>query len=223
MPRSVKMPLFAATACLLALVPLAIAAYKIGPTSRLDNTLLLRLVRPESSPLYDPAEVIRLLGELPVVIVLLGGIVMLGRHFGRRREALVAVAVVIGAGATTQLLKFVFAYPRFKDAWWTGPHELAFPSGHSTAVASLSVALILVVPAVHRLSAAVVGVLATGAVGIAVVVLGWHYPSDVLGGLLVAGAWGFAALAYLRLRADRDGAVTTGERHHSSHLAVSPD
>jgi membrane-associated phospholipid phosphatase len=223
MPRSVKWPLLGAVACLLALVPLAFAAYKIGPTSHLDNTLLLRIVRDEGSSAYLPAEVISLIGELPVVIVLLAGIVLLGRHLGRRREALVAVAVVLGAGVTTQLLKFVFAYPRFQDAWWMNPHELAFPSGHTTAAASLSIALLLVVPPPHRLAAAAVGVLATGGVGISVVVLGWHYPSDVIGGLLVASAWGLGALAYLRFKDDRGGALSSDERRRSGHLAVSTD
>ncbi len=221
MPRTVKRPLIGAIACLLALVPLAIAAYKIGPTSRLDNTLLLRMARPESSPLYGPSEIVRLLGELPVVVLLVGALVVLGNQAGRRREALAGAAVVIGAGATTQILKHVFAYPRFENVWWTTSHELAFPSGHTTAVASLSIALVLVVPQAHRLSAAAVGVLATGAVAIAVMLLGWHYPSDVLGGLLVASAWGLGAVAYLRFRADHDGAVNSDERSRPRNLVVS--
>ncbi len=44
MPRNVKIPLLGAIACLLALVPVAIAAYKIGPTVRLDRDILMRLV-----------------------------------------------------------------------------------------------------------------------------------------------------------------------------------
>lgn len=223
MPPSVKRPLIGAVACLLALVPVAIAAYKIGPTSRLDTSLLLHLVRTNNGPVVMVAEMVRYIGELPVVIVLLGGIALLGRHWGRRREAVVAILMVIGAGITTQLLKLVFAYPRFTDAYWTSPHELAFPSGHATAAASLSIALLLVVPPVHRLTAAAIGVLATGGVGISVMVLGWHYPSDVLGGLLVASAWGLGALAYLRFKDDRSGAVSSGERSRPRHLAVSTD
>jgi membrane-associated phospholipid phosphatase len=223
MPRSVKMPLLGAAACLLTLVPLAILAYKVGPTSRLDQTLLFRIVRPESSPLYGPAEVIRLIGELPVVVALVGGLVLLGRHFGRRREALVAAAVVFGAGISTELLKFVFAYPRFQDTWWTHTQELAFPSGHATAAASLSIGLLLVVPPVHRMTAAAIGLLVTGSVGISVIVLGWHYPSDVLGGFLVASAWGLGAVAYLRFRSFRDGAVSSDGRPRPRHLAVSTD
>jgi membrane-associated phospholipid phosphatase len=223
MPRNVKMPLLGAIACLLALVPVAIAAYKIGPTVRLDRDILLRLVHTEGGPVEDAAEVIRLLGELPVVIVLTGGIFWLGRHFGRRREALAAVAVVLGASVSTQLLKHVFAYPRFIDLYWTHQQELALPSGHTTAAAALSIALVLVVPAVYRTTAAAVGVLATGGVGISVVVLGWHYPSDVIAGLLVASAWGFAAVAYLRFMGHRDAALSRDKVRRPSHLTVPTD
>lgn len=223
MPRNVRMPLLGAIACLLALVPVAIAAYKIGPTVRLDRDLLLRIVRPGEGTVDQIAEVIRLLGELPVVIVLTGGIYWLGRHFGRRREALVAVAVVCGAGVSTQLLKHVFAYPRFQGLYWTHPQELAFPSGHTTTAAALSIALVLVVPAVHRMTAAAVGVLATGGVGVSVIVLGWHYPSDVVGGLLVASAWGLGAVAYLRFMAARDVALAAGKAPRPRHLTVPTD
>lgn len=223
MPRNVKVPLLGAIACLLALVPVALAAYKIGPTVRLDRDILLRLVRNEGGTVERIAEVIRLIGELPVVIVLTGAIYWLGRHFGRRREAFAAVAVIVGGGLSTQLLKHVFAYPRFADLYWTHPQELAFPSGHSTAAAALSIALVLVVPPIYRATAATIGVLVTGGVGVSVIVLGWHYPSDVVGGLLVASAWGLGAVAYLRFMGDRDRALSTGEAPRPRHLTVPTD
>ena len=222
MPRSVRNPLLGAAACLLALVPLAIAAYKIGSTSRLDHSLLFHLVR-SGGPAYGLAQVIRMLGELPVVLLLLGGLIYLGRRFSRRREALAAFAVVGGAGITTQLLKFVFAYPRYQGAWWTDPHELSFPSGHATAAASLAIALLLVVPPLYRRGAAAIGLLVTAGMGISVVVLGWHYPSDVLGGILVASAWGLIAVAYLRFMQDRDGAVSSDPARRPRHLVVPTD
>jgi hypothetical protein len=40
---------------------------------------------------------------------------------------------------------------------------------------------------------------------------------------LVVGAWGFAALAYLRFRTDRDRAVSTEPRRPSRHLVVSTE
>jgi membrane-associated phospholipid phosphatase len=223
MPRSARLLLLGAIACLLATVPVAIAAYSIAPTRELDSQLLLQMYRPESSPVDFVGEIVVLVGELPVVIALLGGIVWLGLHLGRRRETIVAAVLVLGAGATTQILKHVFAHLRFQEAFWTKPQELAFPSGHTTAAAALSVALCLVVPPVHRLTAATVGLLVTAGVGISVVVIGWHYPSDVLGGLLVVGAWSLGALAYLRFRAARDGALEAPEHSRPRALAVSTD
>lgn len=223
MPRRVKMPLLGAVACLVALVPVAVAAYKIGPFVRLDRSILFGLVQTEGGTIESAAELIRFVGELPVVIVLLAGIVLLGRHLGRRREALAAFGVVLGAAISGQLLKLVFAYPRFEDAYWTHPQELAFPSGHTTAAASLSIALVLVVPPARRLAAAAIGIVVTAAVGISVVVLGWHYPSDVLGGLLVASAWGLAAVAWLRFRADRDGVASETARPRPRQVFVSPE
>ena len=45
----------------------------------------------------------------------------------------------------------------------------------------------------------------------------------MLGALLVVGVWGFAALAYLRLRVERDAAVSARVRRGVRHLAVSTD
>jgi len=42
------------------------------------------------------------------------------------------------------------------------------------------------------------GAFAAG-VGYAVLVLGWHFPSDVLGGFLMAGGWTALAVAFLRV------------------------
>jgi membrane-associated phospholipid phosphatase len=138
---------------------------------------------------------------------------------------LAALIVVAGANLTTQLLKTTLEHARHR-AFEHGielPWPNSFPSGHTTAAASIAVALLLVVPAAHRLTAALLGVGLIAAVGLSVVILGWHYPSDVLGGLLVVGAWGFAGLAWLRLRAGRDRAPGTHEHRRPSHLAVSTD
>ena len=71
-------------------------------------------------------------------------------------------------------------------------------SGHTTAVASIAIAYAFAVPARLRALTFVAGAVLVFAVGVSVVTIGWHYPSDVLGGLLVAGGWGFAVLALMR-------------------------
>jgi membrane-associated phospholipid phosphatase len=62
---------------------------------------------------------------------------------------------------------------------------LSYPSGTVAAVAALATALILVMPAIARFPVAVLGLLAIGGTGAAVIVLRWHYPTDALGGVAV--------------------------------------
>jgi membrane-associated phospholipid phosphatase len=224
MPRNVKTPLLAAIACAVAIAPLAIVAYLAGPVERLDLRILVRITH-EEGPLNALAAALVNLGDLVSLLVLLGAICALGWRLGRRREVIAAAVLVAGANLTTQLLKTTLEHARHK-AFEHGielPWANSFPSGHTTAAASIAVALILVVPARHRLAALVAGATLTAAVGLAVMILAWHYPSDVLGGLLVVGAWGFATLAYLRLRTDRDRAVSAETRRPSPHLVVSTE
>jgi membrane-associated phospholipid phosphatase len=224
MPRNVKAPLLAAVACAVALVPLAVAAYSFGPVRQIDLHVLLHLTRDEG-PLYTLAAALVNLGDLAALLALLAAVVVIGLRLGRRREALAAVVVVAGANLTTQLLKTTLEHARHKaiEHGIELPWPNSFPSGHTTAAASIAVALLLVVPARHRLAALLAGGTLTAAVGFSVVVLAWHYPTDVLGGLLVVGAWGFAALAYLRFRIDRDRALSAPTRRPSRHLVVSTE
>jgi membrane-associated phospholipid phosphatase len=103
------------------------------------------------------------------------------------------------------------------------PWSNSFPSGHTTAAASIAVALLLVVPAGYRLLAAGIGAALTAAVALAVVVLGWHYPSDVFGALLVVATWGLCAVAFLRRRQQRDVAIRAHRPERRQRLAVSTD
>jgi membrane-associated phospholipid phosphatase len=224
MSRHVKAPLLAAAACAAAIAPLAVVSYSFGPVQRLDLRILTHLTRDEG-PGYLLAAALVNLGDLASLLVLLGAVCALGWRLGRRREALAAVAVVAGANLTTQLLKVTLEHARHK-AFEHGielPWANSFPSGHTTAAASIAVALLLVVPARHRSAALLAGAMLTAGVGLSVVVLAWHYPSDVLGGLLVVGAWGFAALAYLRFRTDRERAVGTQAGRRPRHLVVSTE
>lgn len=118
---------------------------------------------------------------------------------GLPRDALATFAVVAGANLTTQLFKVALAHPRVQ--LMLGGDQIAansFPSGHTTAVASIVVVYLFVVPWEWRGAVALCGALAVAAVGSSVMALSWHYPSDVLGGILVVAAWGFATLAVLR-------------------------
>jgi membrane-associated phospholipid phosphatase len=222
-PR-VKAPLLAAILCALLIAPLAFAAYSLNAFQDVDLRLFLHLRR-DAGPINALAAALVNLGDLAALLTLLAAVGAFGLWLGRRREVLAAVVVVAGANLTTQLLKTTLEHARHK-AFEHGielPWPNSFPSGHTTAAASIAVALLLVAPTAYRLGAAVVGLLLTAAVGFSVVILGWHYPSDVLGGLLVVGTWGFAALAWLRRRGGPDRAPTTREHRRPRHLAVSTD
>jgi membrane-associated phospholipid phosphatase len=227
MTRRVKGPLFAAIACAAAIAPLAALAYSFGPVKSRDLNLLSHLER-ETGRAHDLATVLANLGGFASLVVIGGAIVALGLHFGRRREVISALVVIAGANVTTQALKVLLEHVRYKAAaaGWELPWANSFPSGHTTAAATLAVGLLFVVPARHRLAAAVVGFLLTAAVGISVMVLAWHYPSDVLGGLLVVSAWAFAALAVLRFLEDRGTRAATAEdpsRRPQGRWAVSTE
>jgi membrane-associated phospholipid phosphatase len=224
MTRSVKAPLLAAIACAAAIAPLAAAAYGYGPVKALDLRILLHLER-ETGPSYHLASVLVNLGDLGSLLVLLAAVCAIGLYFGRRREVIAALVLVAGANLTTQLLKVTLEHARYKASQHGVelPWADSFPSGHTTAAASIAVALLLVVPARHRFNAATGGMLLTAAVGLSVVILGWHYPSDVLGGLLVVATWSFAVLAALRFRAARDRAVSAAKQPSRNALAVSTD
>src|SRR4051794_34899910 len=127
------------------------------------------------------------------------GVLCIAFALARRRawRALAVACLLAVTGITTQLLKHALAQPRLEH--WL-PEQVAtnsWPSGHSTAAMTLALCAILVAPPALRASAAMLGGAFAVGVGYAVLVLGWHYPSDVLGGFLVAGLWTSLAVAVL--------------------------
>jgi membrane-associated phospholipid phosphatase len=140
----------------------------------------------------------RLLDTISVgSLAFLGGAI-LGIAAIRRRVhlALIAGAVVLGANVTTQLLKDLV----LGRTDLVPPPDLlgpSFPSGHTTVAMSLAIALVLVVPARMRITAALFGLIYACMVGTGTVTAGWHRPSDVMGGFLVVIVWGAGATALL--------------------------
>jgi membrane-associated phospholipid phosphatase len=61
----------------------------------------------------------------------------------------------------------------------------SYPSGTVTAAAALVTVVTLAVPLLLRPVVGLGGLGVIGAVSVAVVVLGWHYPTDAIGGALV--------------------------------------
>jgi membrane-associated phospholipid phosphatase len=225
-PREVRNLLIAAVACSLALAPVVALAYWFGPTERLDGGTLHRFAEHDDGAAHAFATAVGSLGQLLPVVAIVLCLVAVGFAVGRRRQALAGAAIVLGAGVTTQVLKHLFVHVR-AQAEMRGfdlPWPDSFPSGHTTAAASLAVLAVLAVPPRFRAVAAAVGTAFTAAMGFSVVLLHWHYPSDVVGGCLVVAAWTFAALAVLRALQPRRPAAPPPERRRetsSGDFAVS--
>ena len=206
MPESAKLPLAACFACAAGLALLALLAIGVEAGRHLDVRLFAHLVEdPRSEGGGLPDAIASLADPLPTLGLLAGAcaIALLRR---RPSDALAAVLVVAGASVTTELLKFVLAHPRVKTAIGADPFEPStFPSGHTTAAASIAIAYAFAAPDRLRGTVAAAGAFFALAVGASVIVIGWHYPSDVLGGLLVACGWGCAVLALMRVLAARGG------------------
>ena len=130
------------------------------------------------------------LAAVPVVVALL-----------RRRPlvALAVLAVLIGANATTELLKPLMAASR-PALPPTGAIPIAagsWPSGHATAAMSLALCCVIAAPARLRPWVAALGAVFAVAVSYSFLTLAWHYPSDVCAGFLVAMTWTLLAVAAL--------------------------
>jgi membrane-associated phospholipid phosphatase len=185
-------------ACAGGFLVLAVLVHKADSVQHFDAVVLSHFAE-RGSRTDSVAAGIVLLGDLGALLPLL--VIACGIAFGRRRPraAAAALAVVAGANLTTQLFKVLLAHPRFQAV--LGAEQIgsgSFPSGHTTAVASIAIGFAFVVPREWRPAVALIGAGLVGAVGCSVMALSWHFPSDVLGGILVAAGWGFAALAVLR-------------------------
>lgn len=114
-----------------------------------------------------------------------------------RRRVDVAVGaglLVVGANLTTQLLKTRLDRPNLDDF----PAPNSFPSGHTTAAASVAFALILALPHAVRGMVTLIGATYVAVIAVATVWAEWHRPSDTVAALLVVLAWGGLVAAVLR-------------------------
>ncbi len=166
----------------------------------LDASGVVRL-DPGSNPvLYRALSTVLNTIDLSSLALLGGGLVAWALARGKRREAFGAVAVILGANATTQVLKPLLGFLDPLSAEAVRGLANSFPSGHATVAMSLGLAFLLVAPQVWRRLAALAGWAYSIAVGAALLALGWHYPSDVAGGYLIATAWAGAAAAGISTR-----------------------
>jgi membrane-associated phospholipid phosphatase len=183
--------------CALALALIWVVAQHV-PAAHLRDALALRDFTLLSRPHVDSAAnfIIHLLK--PALFILWGTAlvaVALGRE--RPRVAVAVVAVMSLAPLTSETLKPLLAHPHAQvGAVHVSP--ASWPSGHSTAALALVLSAVLVSPARLRPIVGALGAVFAAAVGIALLILAWHMPSDVIGGYLVAALWTALAVASLR-------------------------
>jgi membrane-associated phospholipid phosphatase len=116
-----------------------------------------------------------------LIVLVSGACVVIAAIRQRWLLAAGALVVVAGANITTQLLKkVVLSRPDFGYGVTN-----SFPSGHTTVVTSLVLAVLLVAPRSSRWLVELAGSVCVAVIGVGTVVNAWHYPSDVIGGLLV--------------------------------------
>ncbi len=101
------------------------------------------------------------------------------------------------APLSAETLKPLLAHPHAR----IGVSEItaaSWPSGHATAATALVLCAILVAPRRLRALVAALGAIFAAAVGVSLLILAWHLPSDVLGGYFLGALWMALALAGLR-------------------------
>jgi membrane-associated phospholipid phosphatase len=132
---------------------------------------------------------------------------------GRVLLAVVAMLLIVGANATTQLFKYAITRPDLGVDSARAAAGNSLPSGHTTVAASVAIALILVLPSRVRAAGAVVGVLYAALAGVATLSAGWHRPSDAIAALLITGAWAAIAGFILVLAHHREAFDAPQARH----------
>ncbi|MGE5407500.1 MAG: phosphatase PAP2 family protein [Syntrophothermus sp.] len=213
MLRPAKHAALASASCLALLSLLATLVVLSDPLEHADASALGWFAQYEASALGSLATTITFFAEPIPLLIALTAICAYGLRRERRLEAAAAVLVVVGANITTQVLKYALSHPRLQAVLPHEPDLTTFPSGHVTAAASIVIALAWVVPARRRRLALTWGSAFVVAVGLSVLVLEWHFPTDVAGAILVALAWGFGVLAlYLVLRDGPPGLLLPGRR-----------
>jgi membrane-associated phospholipid phosphatase len=200
MPIRPRNALLGAGGCLVLLALVWLAAFHIGVFRHADQSAYLQFgdLRGHGSVAWLAHHFVSAFDPNPYVyLVLVPLIVALLR--GRPRVVLAIGVIVLGANASTEVLKHILAAPRPASLFggFSPLPPASWPSGHSTAAMSLVLATVLAVPNRLRPAAAALGALLAIAVGYSVLATGLHYPSDVFGGFLVAGTWTLTAVAAL--------------------------
>ena len=122
----------------------------------------------------------------------------------RRWASLVQMAVFAALAFLVHLAKYVLPRPVL-DKHLPNPSNTS-PSGHTMAIVTVSVLLVMAVGLAWRAWVALFGVLAVGVGATGLVIGKWHRPSDVAVAILLTGGLALLVLAFTRGAAmDRPG------------------
>ncbi|MDB5175923.1 MAG: acid phosphatase [Candidatus Saccharibacteria bacterium] len=126
-----------------------------------------------------------------IISVTILGSVLLFYRYHHRRQALVLLFGVGGAGAANILLKALFGRTRPTEvAHLVSEQSYSFPSGHAMGSSALAFSIIVILwHSRYRWPAVLLGGLYTLAIGLSRLYLGVHYPSDVIAGWCISLAW----------------------------------
>ncbi|HEY7621391.1 MAG TPA: phosphatase PAP2 family protein [Solirubrobacteraceae bacterium] len=188
-----------AVSCAVGIVVVGVLALKVQATHNDDATIMQGFSGLAPDRLYEQIRVIALIVD-PVPYACMGlACIAVALARGLKWRALATGVVLLGSGATTQVLKHLLAQPRYA-AWlyWEQVDGAAWPSGHGTAAMTIALCAVLVAPPTYRAAAGFVGFCMTVALAYATLALTWHYPSDVAAGFLVAGLWVSLAIVWLK-------------------------
>jgi membrane-associated phospholipid phosphatase len=180
------------------------AAFQTATGERADARVLAHALAPIDSHRYALADVAVHLADPVPFALLAAGLVWLAHARGGRWPACAVAAALLAATTTAEMLKQLTAEQRdFSPVPYAHIAAASWPSGHTTAAATLALCLVAVAPAPRRPLAAAAGAAFTLVIAAGVLVRGSHFPSDVLGALCVATAStliSFAALSASRAR-----------------------
>jgi membrane-associated phospholipid phosphatase len=196
--------LLAACACAAVAVAVWFAAFHTATGQDADARALSHIVLSYGSTAYTLTGWIVHLGDPVPFALLLGGLLCLAYARGGPFAACTVAVVLVGANLTTEVLKHLTAAPRaIALVPYSHLDPASWPSGHTTAAATLALWLVILAPAQLRPLAAVAGACFVAAMAAGVMLRASHFPSDVLGALCVAGAWTLVGLAVLSASRDR--------------------
>jgi membrane-associated phospholipid phosphatase len=203
MTRETTRALAGAARCLAGLVALGLAVYSPAGILLDEHSMraFTRLYEPSAQP---AATAFVNLGGPAMAVLFCLALAATALVRGRPRLAALALIVPAGAALSTGVLKHTLAQSRVcvclaDDRVGSG----AWPSGHATIATALVLAAVIVAAPRWRPRVALVGGGTLAAFYGALLVMGWHYPSDVLGGLLMGALWalaGIGALAFAERR-----------------------